>query len=168
MVCRIVMVAVLALRCLDEDRVVGIHIDHKHYQPTVSHHTNNFQKVGGLRTCDVVLAEALLRAPLHRFLREVDGQVSGVLVLVVHGHLANKLFVDHIPYTVTGEHKSEDKQWFCRYVNNEQAYIHTHLACWVACTVTAVMSALGRQPRGPFLSPMDLVIRRELLLKRGK
>ena len=53
------------------------------------------------------------------------------------------------------------------------AYIHTYihtlyLACWVECTVTEVMSALARQPRGPLLSPTDLVIRRELLLKRGK
>ena len=58
-----------------------------------------------LETCDIILADALLDAPLQCLLRQIDGEVSGVLVLVIQAHLANQLFVDHIPHSVAGEHE---------------------------------------------------------------
>ena len=93
------------------------------------------------QTCDVVFAEALLCSPLHRFLREVDGQVSGVLVLVVQTHLADQLFVYHIPDPVAGKHKPGKVEYIIdTFVNSLDVatyvsayiYIHTWRAGWRA------------------------------------
>ena len=62
-----------------------------------------------LETCDIILADALLDAPLQCLLRQIDGEVSGVIVLVIQTHFTNELRVNDIPHSVASKHEPEAK-----------------------------------------------------------